>query len=120
MLWLSKVWRWLRDNWKTVLLGVATLGIGLLVGRTLRKPQVVVNPELIDADNTRREAQKEEDARREEAARERKDAILHIEQVHADTLSNLTEKQRGKVEELRNDPDKLNEYLLNIGKEIRG
>ncbi len=120
MIWLAKVWVWLKANWKAVLLGITTLGLGLLVGKALRKSQKVVNPELVGADKTKREAQAEEDSKRIAAAKERAEKLVEIEVDHADTINELTDKQRSEVDELKADPDKLNEYLLNVGKEIRG
>lgn len=115
-----KVWVWLKENYKAVLLSIFTLGIGLLVGKMLRKPQKVVNPELVEADKVKRGAQEQEDKKRLEAAKERAEKLVEIEKEHAKTIKELTNKQREKVEELKDDPDELNKYLLNVGRHIRG
>ena len=120
LLLLSRAWKWLKENYKAVLLGVFTLGIGLAVGKALRKPQKVVNPELLGADKVKRDAQAEEDRERLEAAKERAERLVEVEWEHADIIRKLTDKQRSEVDELKDDPDGLNEYLLSVGKEIRG
>ena len=120
MSWLSRAWAWLKANWKAVLLGIVTLGIGLVVGKTLRKPQKVVNPELVGADRVKREAQAEEDRTRLKATKERSERLSEVEKKHAEALRSLTDKQHSEVAELKDDPTKLNEYLLGVGKDTRG
>jgi hypothetical protein len=120
MIWLKAAWAWLKANWKAVLLGIGTLGLGLLVGKALRKPQKVVNPELVGADKIKREAQVEEDKARLKASKERAERLTEVEKEHADTIKGLTDKQRSEADELKDDPIKLNEYLLGVGKDIRG
>jgi F0F1-type ATP synthase membrane subunit b/b' len=114
------VWDWLKENWKTVLLGVLTLGVGLVVGKSLRKTQNVVNPELVGADKTKREAQAEENKARLEAAKKRAERLVSIEEKHEQTIKKLTDEQRTNADELKDDPEKLNEYLFQVGKDIRG
>jgi hypothetical protein len=120
MTWLAKAWAWLKANWKAVLLGIATLGIGLVVGKALRKPQKVVNPELVGADKAKRSIQEEEDARILKATEERAERLGEVEKEHAETIKALTDKQRSEADEFKDDPVKLNEYLLGVGKDIRG
>lgn len=120
LLWLKSAWAWLKKNWKAVLLGVSTLGIGLLIGKALRKPQNVVNPELVEADKVKRGAQEAEDAARLEAAKKHEERLRKVVQVHDKKLQNLTAEQNEKVDELKDDPEKLNDYLLSVGREIQG
>jgi len=119
MSWWSKAWAWLKANWKSVLIGVSTLGLGLLVGKALRKPQKVVNPELLGAAKKQREAQELEDKERLAAAKKRDERLAEVVATHDKKLQNLTVEQNEKVDELKDDPEKLNEYLLNVGKDIR-
>ena len=120
MTWLAKAWNWLKENWKAVLFGILTLGVGLAVGKVLRKPQKVVNPELVGADKTKRQAQAEENKARLEAAKKRAERLVSIEEKHEQTVKKLTDEQRANADELKDDPEKLNEYLFQVGKEIRG
>lgn len=120
LLWLKKAWGWLKENWKAVLLGVATLGIGLVIGRAARRKQQVINPELVGAEKTQREAQAEKERKEREAREERDRRIGEVYEEHADKVRALTEEQARRAEELRDDPDALNDYLLSVGKELRG
>ena len=119
-LWLKKAGAWLKANWKSVLLGIFTLGIGLLVGKALKKPSVVVAPELVGAEEERQKAQEAEDKARAKAAQERADKLEEVEKAHSETIKQLTDGQREKVDELRDDPEKLNSYLISVGKDLRG
>jgi hypothetical protein len=120
LLWLKKAWDWLKAHWKPILLGLATVGVGLLVGRALRRRQQVVNPELLGAAKVGHDAQLEEDRQRAQAAKERDEKLLQVEQEHRKTIDKLTEDQRSKVEKLREDPEELNKYLLDVGRQVRG
>lgn len=113
--WLILAWGWLKKNWKSVLLGVGTLGIGLLVGRTLKKPPKVVNPELVDHEEARKKA--EEDALRKmvDAELERDKRLAELEREHEETIKKLTDEQRAEAYELEEDPEALNDYLLRVG-----
>ena len=59
-------------------------------------------------------AEKEAD----EARAERDKKLAVIEKEHAKTVAKLTRTQRDKLEELREDPDEVNNFLLRVGKEI--
>lgn len=119
MLIFYRCWSWLRDHWKTVLLGVVTLGISLIVGRALRRTPAVVNPQLLEAEKVREDSQAVEDAQRAQAEAERQRDLAAVQVEHADAIAKLTEKQKAQVEELSADPEKLNSFLLSVGKETR-
>lgn len=119
-MWLYRAWVWLKNNWKTLLIGISTLGIGLLIGRAFKKtPTEVVAPELEGAEEERIRAQELEDAERDQAAVERIRRLKEIESEHSATLSGLTDLQRKAVAELKSDPEKLNDYLLKVGRDVR-
>jgi len=117
---LVLAWGWLKRNWKTVLLGVFTLGIGLLVGKAFKKGMDFLDPELAEAEKAQRVAQELEDAERVKAAKKRAELLIELEVEHKDLLKQLTDEQRSRVEVLKDNPDELNAYLLSVGKEIRG
>lgn len=111
---------WLRKNWRTVLLGVLTLGIGLLIGKALKKAPVVVNPELVDAERVKREAQDVEDADKARAAKERDAQLSHVDKEHSEKVRALVSGQEKEAPDLTSDPGSLNSYLLRTGKDVRG
>ncbi len=118
-LWLKKVWVWLKKNWKSVLLGVFTLGIGLLIGKAVRRKQNVVAPELVGAEEVRVQADEEAAEQLEEAQEDRLVRSKEIEKNHSNTMQKLTRQQRDQLPELREDPDELNSFLTQVGDDIR-
>lgn len=117
--WYVRAWEWLKENWKAVLLGVSTLGLGLLVGRSARRPQKVVAPELVGAEEERRRQREEADQKVREAKRLRQEEVSRLEEKHAELLARLSGEQRERVDELKDDPEGLNDFLLQVGRDTR-
>lgn len=116
---LCKIWGWLKKYWKWLLFPVGiVLGILALVNKDRIKD--VVAPEAVKAEEDRIKHELEARKRAEQAEQERKAAVEELERRHADTLEKLTEGQKAQVEELRENPDKLNEFLIGVGKGVRG
>jgi hypothetical protein len=111
---------WLKKNWKSVLLGIFTLGLGLLAGRAFKKAPQVVNPELVEAGKKQLEAQEKADAKVEEARVVQVTKVEALKQEHATVVAKLTRAQRDEMEAVEHDPKKLNEFLLGVGNDIRG
>jgi flagellar motility protein MotE (MotC chaperone) len=118
-IWAVKAWFWFRKNWKAVLLGVTTLGLGLLLGRAFKKRPEVVAPELVEHAEVSDKADKKAEEEIVVAQLERDTRLKEIDEEHADTIKNLTDEQKEKASELENDPDELNEFLLDVGKDVR-
>lgn len=112
---LKKAWTWVKANWKWILFPVGLL----LLFLALNRKKTVGSTSLLEAGEVKDDAREEANKRIEEAGQEREKKIQQIEEDHADTIAKLTEAQKGRVEELRGDPDELNSFLLNVGKEIR-
>jgi hypothetical protein len=112
---LKAAWEWVKKHWE--LLGAAILVLlGFLLGVTVRKRPVVLegaNPEKEDAE---KKAQSDTRKAEQDAAEQKAEAK---KQHDVDTAGLVTEVQQ-KTEEVRHDPQKTNEYLLNVGKDIRG
>lgn len=111
---------WLKANWKSVLLGVFTLGLGLVVGRIFKKPPVVVSSELVGAGEKQLEAQAKADAKVVVAKADESAKIEALKKEHATVVAKLTRVQRDEMETLQHDPKKLNEFLVSVGKDVRG
>lgn len=115
LLGLKKVWEWLKRNWKYILFPV---GILLALFAYRRRPDVIA-PRLLEAEEARKKAAEEAEKKIQKAREERDKRIEEIEKEHSSTVSKLTDEQRSRLEELREDPDELNSFLLGVGKEIR-
>jgi flagellar biosynthesis/type III secretory pathway M-ring protein FliF/YscJ len=116
MFWL-KIWAWLKKYWKWLLFPVGiVIGILSVIGRR-RSP--VVAPEVLEAEKARQEAEEAAQKKLDEADKIRREKVEFIRREHAETLKKLTDDQRSRVEELREDPDELNEFLRGVGEEIR-
>ena len=118
-LFFLKVWSWIKKYWKWLLFPIGVLAF--FIGRaTAKRNFTVVNPELHEADKKAREAQKEADREAGEAKTEKDEKVSELKKEHAETLEKLTDEQKERVEELEDEPDALNEFLLGVGKDIRG
>lgn len=117
--WTLKFLPWWRKNWKWVLLpiGIISFILGFLL--TSRRKQQVVAPKLLKALEVETQATINAEAKVHEAEETRDEQIKKIEEEHKETVESLTDEQKGKLEELKGDPEKLNAFLLNVGKSVR-
>lgn len=117
MIWLGKVWAWLKKNWKYILFPIGILvAIFTLLGK---RKQNVVAPELVGAEEKKIKARRKADKKLKKADEERTVTLEEVEKEHSTTIAKLTRAQRDKVKELKEDPDELNSFLLQVGEEIR-
>lgn len=117
MTWLTlKAWPWLKKNWMWV---VFPIGILVFIA-TYRKLPDIISSETIGAGNVKRDADEKAEEKTEEAKAEQKAALEKVKKEHAGTIAKLTRKQRDQLEELRDDPDKVNAFLKSVGESIRG
>lgn len=119
MTWLSKAWAWVKKNWRWLLFPIGVLLF--IVGKaSAKKNYKVVNPELVGAEKEMRKAREEAEAQIQDAKTRRLEDTAKIEEEHAATIDKLTDEQLARAAELKDDPEELNSYLLDVGKEIRG
>jgi len=119
MIWLLKAWLWLKKNWKWVLFPIGIIAFigGFLLRR--RAPKVVA-PELAGADVVKEKLLVELE---DEVKIVEKDKVAKLEKIdkeHAATVKKLTDDQKAEAQGLRTDPEKLQEFLLGVGKDVRG
>lgn len=116
--WLEKGWPWLKENWWVLLIlpVLAFVALGMLVWN---RPVVSIVEPLAEADaRARREA--EARAAALEAEKVRLDAELSaIRKEHDSLQRHMEERLDARVEELRNDPNKLREAMLAAGRRTR-
>ena len=116
---MAKVWVWLKANWKTLVVGIITLGLGLIVGRVFKKAPVVISSALTDAEKERQAAAEASRRKDADAAATRAAEVKKIEEEHTAVIAKLNEEQKAQVAKLEDDPAALNDYLLEIGKSMR-
>jgi hypothetical protein len=120
LLFLRRVWTWLKKYWKYLLFPVGIL-LGVLGMLSKRKDLGdVVAPKEVETEGERDQANQEAKELSAEAKAERDEKVMEIGREHLGTVMKLTDEQKVKARELVDDPEQLNEYLLDVGKEIRG
>ena len=116
---LKKVWEWVKKYWMYLLFPVGlVVGIVSMLGRS-KTPTPVVAPELLEAERDRLLAEEEAAKKIREAEAKHAAEIKEIEEKYAATIAKLTQEQKERVEELREDPNELNSFLLSVGKSMR-
>lgn len=116
---LLSLWAWLKKYWTWLLFPVGV--IIYLIGRSQGGVRVV--PDREESDAAQRLKEKVEAEKQEvlnEVARERAERSEAIIRGHQETIRSLTEAQKDEMSDLLRNPDELNEYLLRVGREIRG
>jgi hypothetical protein len=117
LFWLKKAWDWLKKYWKWILFPVGIL-LSVLSLLSRRRPDVVA-PEVIGAQETKVKEQSRANKKLHKARADRDKKKVEIEKEHAVTISKLTRAQRDEMQDLQDDPKKLNQFLLDIGEQIR-
>ena len=119
--WLkTKAWPWFKKYWMWVILFPIAL-VAYLLGRDHGEVKVINDDHESDAAKKKIEdieALVEEE--KEEAKVELLEKSKKVIEEHKETLAELTEEQNDQVDELLEDPDALNDYLLDVGKRARG
>jgi hypothetical protein len=117
---LVRVWVWLKANWRWLLFpaGLLVFLAGWLTRS--RSTPVVVSPALQEAAQAAARAGEEADRQAAGAARVRDERVRQIEVEHAEALKKLTDAERAQVRELQDDPEKLNQFLVDVGRQTRG
>jgi hypothetical protein len=119
--WLrTKAWPWFKKYWMWVLLFPLALVI-YLTGRSHGEVVVVNDDHESDAAKKKiADVETRAAAEREKAKSELLRKSAKVIEEHQEAVNDLTEEQEGKVDELLEDPDALNEYLLEVGRRARG
>jgi biopolymer transport protein ExbB/TolQ len=114
----AATWAWLKKYWMWLILPVGVL-VYLFGKMSGAKSLEVVTPELVGASETKDSADekaKEERAKAKEKLERIKEEALR---EHTETIEKLNEEQREHADELVGDPDKLNDFLLEVGRSMR-
>jgi hypothetical protein len=116
--WLKAAAAWTVRNWKLLL-----FPIGILVwiaGRaSSRKTVVLQSPELEEHFELKRRLDEEATAKKVEAAQKHAAATRKATEVYLDKTKQVEEQAAQRVAELQTDPDALNDFLKQTGKDVR-
>ncbi len=115
--WTTKAWPWLKKNWWLVLL--APVGVLVVINKVFRPHIKVTSSELTGAADEAHKASAEAARRIETLQAERDARVSQIHEEHEETVKVLTDEQAAKVNDLLEDPEELNSYLLDVGKKVR-
>jgi len=115
--WTLKALPWLKKYWKWLLFPIGILIF--IAGYVSRPKPKVLAPELLDHAAEREKIEKRTAGQIVEAKEERDKKLAEVEKEHAETVSKLNAEQRGKMQRLRQNPEELNKFLLQVGKDIR-
>jgi hypothetical protein len=115
--WNDKAKPWLKRNWKWIVLPV---GVLMAILQLIPRRRVLqASSEIAGAAKVERDAKGKATAAIVEATVTKEEAIKVIEEEHEETIKELTDAQKGKVERLREKPDELNAFLKNVGQSAR-
>ena len=116
MWWTGKAWPWLKTHWLWLAGGVGAVAALALVKR---RPIEVVAPALAEADKKANEINNAADAAISSALAAEQARLKAIADSHSLDVKNLTADQRDRLPELVSDPEALNSFLLEVGKQAR-
>ncbi len=112
---MKKITEFMKKWWRWLLAGAAVL-LAFILGERLKKPVVVVQGPS-EKQKDIEEKTKQEEAKLDQKAAEETQKILD---QHKASVDALTDEQRKKVDEIKDDPQAVNQYLLDVGKDMRG
>lgn len=114
--WTEKGWPWLKGNWWVLLLlpVMALVAIGMFMMRFAMPKTLVVDP-LAEADERAR-VENYTRTRQLETERDRlAGELAELRVEHAELRSQFEARLADRVQELRDDPEKLREAMLDAG-----
>lgn len=116
---MIKVWLWLKKYWKWLAFPIGIL-VFILGRLTSRKLPAVIAPELVGAAEVKEKANREAAVELRRVDDERQAKVKQIEEKHSEVISKLTDEQKKQYEAIKADPNEVNNFLLGVGKDIRG
>lgn len=115
--WIKEGWPWLKANWWVLLILplAALVALGMLVMRVLGTRTVVIDP-TEEADERAR-VEEYTRSRQLEVERDRLAAELEdLRAEHASLREHFEQRLADEVQELRDDPERLRQAMLDAGK----
>lgn len=104
---------WVQQNWWAVATG--GIGVVVLLFRFFFKHPVTPNPENPVKDAAEKKAEKEKVEAQVEKEKKQEEARTE----HAEEVKELVEKQKEETPALIDDPDATNDFLKQVGRDVR-
>lgn len=117
VVWYKRAWRWLCANWQWLFF---PLGLALwFLGRASVRGSTVVSGELAAHENVRRKLDEVAAGERKASEAKHAAAVEDIRKEHDSAVSLAEDRQAQKVDEVRGDADKTNEFLKQVSHDVR-
>jgi len=116
--WMFLTKEWLKKYWKWLLLPLGVL-LWLLGRATARKTVVVTSGALAQADEAKTEIDAKAASRVREADGKEAAQLAGISAQHSAAVASETQRLVDAAEEAQGDPDKVNDLLRQVGKDMR-
>lgn len=116
--WLKVGWPWLKENWWVVLLlpAMALVALGMIIMRGLSPGPVVVDPTKEADERAKVEAETRVRQLTVERARLAKE-LISLREEHKSLREHFEARLNQEVDSLRNDPEKLRQLMLQVGRQ---
>jgi len=111
LLFLQGAWTFFKKYWQ--------LFAGLAVGLLVFLLSIRLKPTTPDQTLQKR-VEDETDKKEQEAAKRRDASVTDAEAQHDKAISDVLQQEKKKSDELIDDPDATNDFLKQVGKDIRG
>lgn len=116
--WLKAAWEWLKKYWKWLLFPIGILAY--LVGRASAKTNVtVVSPGLIEHAEVEARLDAEAAEKKQEADVAAAAQLNQVELTRRREVDAESNKQVAAAEAAQDDPQKVNDLLKQVGKDMR-
>lgn len=112
---MRAAWEWVKRHWE-LLSTTLLVGLGFLLGVSLRKRPVALPAKDPDQKKAEDAAAEEAQEIQAQAAEDKK----KLQREHADSLEAVVQEQREQAPVLVKDTDATNEYLKQVGDLVRG
>lgn len=98
---------------------VFPIGVLMLIGKFLRPKVVVSSPELAQHAELKKKLDEQATVKKKQAEVAHQARTASIDEKYTRKVSEAQEAAAKKVDELRNDPVSLNDYLKRTGRDVR-
>lgn len=109
-------WTWIKEKWQWILLGLGLIGV-FLAGFFSRRERIISPSQ--DTEDKVRKIEADAEKQEAEAAKERDEEVQELQEKRDDAVQGFQQEQEEHYEEIKDDPDEVNRWLLEVGKKQR-